>query len=147
MLKVFFKKWFLLTCSRTLQGHGHWVNVLALNTDYVMRTGAFDPAKATLVHEHTGRHPHLVMNLVFSLRVLPLYVSVVKCIMIERLKRLFETYRHCTRGSPGACLETLSSSSGFGPGTIPCLVIKYRLRETFLRIERQYWDVLGCFVK
>ncbi|XP_064460928.1 notchless protein homolog 1-like isoform X2 [Ornithodoros turicata] len=28
---------------RTLQCHGHWVNVLALNTDYVMRTGAFDP--------------------------------------------------------------------------------------------------------
>ena len=34
---------------RTLQGHGHWVNVLALSTDYVMRTGAFDPASATLV--------------------------------------------------------------------------------------------------
>ncbi len=32
---------------RTLQGHGHWVNVLALNTDYAMRTGAFDPAKFT----------------------------------------------------------------------------------------------------
>ncbi|XP_025092575.1 notchless protein homolog 1-like [Pomacea canaliculata] len=35
---------------RTLQGHGHWVNTMALNTDYVMRTGAFDPAKAELVH-------------------------------------------------------------------------------------------------
>ena len=34
---------------RTLQGHGHWVNTMALSTDYVMRTGAFDPAKATLV--------------------------------------------------------------------------------------------------
>lgn len=32
---------------RTLQGHGHWVNILALSSDYVMRTGAFDP-----------RHPH-----------------------------------------------------------------------------------------
>lgn len=30
---------------RTLQCHGHWVNVLALNTDYAMRTGAFDPRK------------------------------------------------------------------------------------------------------
>lgn len=30
---------------RTLQGHGHWVNVLALNTDHVMRTADFDPAK------------------------------------------------------------------------------------------------------
>ncbi|XP_045597662.1 notchless protein homolog 1 isoform X1 [Procambarus clarkii] len=28
---------------RTLQGHGHWVNTLALNTDYALRTGAFDP--------------------------------------------------------------------------------------------------------
>ena len=34
---------------RTLQGHGHWVNVLALNSDYVMRTGAFDPASASIV--------------------------------------------------------------------------------------------------
>lgn len=29
----------------TLQCHGHWVNVLALNTDYALRTGAFDPCK------------------------------------------------------------------------------------------------------
>ncbi len=36
---------------RTLQGHGHWVNVLALNTDYVMRTGAFEPSKAKIVYE------------------------------------------------------------------------------------------------
>ncbi|XP_061162712.1 notchless protein homolog 1-like [Saccostrea echinata] len=34
---------------RTLQGHGHWVNILALSTDYVMRTGAFDPANAKIV--------------------------------------------------------------------------------------------------
>jgi len=30
---------------RTLQGHGHWVNTMALNTDYVIRTGAYEPAK------------------------------------------------------------------------------------------------------
>ncbi|XP_053212357.1 notchless protein homolog 1-like isoform X2 [Panonychus citri] len=30
---------------RTLEGHGHWLNTLALSTDYVMRTGAFEPAK------------------------------------------------------------------------------------------------------
>ena len=36
---------------RTLQGHGHWVNVLALNTDYVIRTGAFDPKDAKIVHD------------------------------------------------------------------------------------------------
>lgn len=36
---------------RTLQGHGHWINTLALSTDYVIRTGAFDPAKATLVYK------------------------------------------------------------------------------------------------
>ncbi|XP_066551794.1 notchless protein homolog 1 isoform X1 [Amia ocellicauda] len=33
---------------RTLQGHAHWVNTLALSTDYVLRTGAFDPAEATV---------------------------------------------------------------------------------------------------
>lgn len=30
---------------RTLQGHAHWVNTLALSTDYVLRTGPFDPTK------------------------------------------------------------------------------------------------------
>lgn len=29
---------------RTLEGHGHWVNTLALSTDYVLRTAAFDPS-------------------------------------------------------------------------------------------------------
>ncbi|XP_048757057.1 notchless protein homolog 1-like [Ostrea edulis] len=38
---------------RTLQGHGHWVNILALSTDYVMRTGAFEPANATIVPRDT----------------------------------------------------------------------------------------------
>lgn len=32
---------------RTLQGHGHWVNTMALSTDYVLRTGPFDPAVST----------------------------------------------------------------------------------------------------
>eukprot|EP01130_Rhizamoeba_saxonica_P002527 TRINITY_DN12314_c0_g1_i1.p1 TRINITY_DN12314_c0_g1~~TRINITY_DN12314_c0_g1_i1.p1 ORF type:complete len:495 (-),score=106.37 TRINITY_DN12314_c0_g1_i1:169-1653(-) len=27
---------------RVLKGHGHWVNTLSLNTDYVLRTGAYD---------------------------------------------------------------------------------------------------------
>uniref|UniRef100_A0A0E0M4Y2 Uncharacterized protein n=1 Tax=Oryza punctata TaxID=4537 RepID=A0A0E0M4Y2_ORYPU len=31
---------------KTLQGHGHWVNSLALSTEYVLRTGAYD---------HTGK--------------------------------------------------------------------------------------------
>jgi ribosome assembly protein 4 len=31
---------------RTLVGHAHWVNTLSLNTDYVLRTGAYD---------HTGK--------------------------------------------------------------------------------------------
>ena len=35
---------------RTLQGHGHWVNTMALSTDYALRTGAFDPADRTLEH-------------------------------------------------------------------------------------------------
>ncbi|ESO97892.1 hypothetical protein LOTGIDRAFT_209088 [Lottia gigantea] len=36
---------------RTLQGHGHWVNTMALSTDYAMRTGWFDPKNATIVKE------------------------------------------------------------------------------------------------
>lgn len=28
---------------RTLEGHAHWVNTLALSTDYVLRTGPFHP--------------------------------------------------------------------------------------------------------
>ncbi|XP_071042313.1 notchless protein homolog 1 [Parasteatoda tepidariorum] len=35
---------------RTLEGHGHWVNIIALNTDYVMRTGPYDPSKADIVY-------------------------------------------------------------------------------------------------
>ncbi|CAF3699972.1 unnamed protein product [Rotaria socialis] len=30
---------------RTLDGHAHWVNTLALSTDYVLRTGAYEPSK------------------------------------------------------------------------------------------------------
>ena len=33
---------------RSLKGHGHWVNTLALSTEHVLRTGAFD---------HTGASP------------------------------------------------------------------------------------------
>ncbi|XP_006640993.1 notchless protein homolog 1 [Lepisosteus oculatus] len=33
---------------RTLLGHAHWVNTLALSTDYVLRTGAFEPADAKI---------------------------------------------------------------------------------------------------
>jgi len=34
------------TYCRALRGHAHWVNSLALNTSYITRTGAFEPAKA-----------------------------------------------------------------------------------------------------
>lgn len=30
---------------RTLEGHAHWVNTLALSTDYVIRTGFYEPEK------------------------------------------------------------------------------------------------------
>lgn len=30
---------------RSLDGHAHWVNTLALNCDYIVRTGPFDPEK------------------------------------------------------------------------------------------------------
>ncbi|CAH2077330.1 unnamed protein product [Thlaspi arvense] len=40
-----------LCLKAQLKGHGHWVNSLALSTDYVLRTGAFD---------HTGKQPEEV---------------------------------------------------------------------------------------
>ena len=40
---------------RTLQGHAHWVNTLALSTDYVMRTGAYDPAKTYQSHSASSK--------------------------------------------------------------------------------------------
>lgn len=33
---------------RSLKGHGHWVNHLALSSEHALRTGAFD---------HTGASP------------------------------------------------------------------------------------------
>jgi len=30
---------------RTFSGHAHWVNNIALSTDYVLRTGPFHPVK------------------------------------------------------------------------------------------------------
>lgn len=38
---------------RNLDGHGHWVNTLALNSDYILRTGAFDPKDATHIRSQT----------------------------------------------------------------------------------------------
>lgn len=32
--------------QQTLDGHAHWVNTLALSTDYAMRLGSFDPELA-----------------------------------------------------------------------------------------------------
>ena len=29
---------------RTLEGHAHWVNTLALSTEYILRIGIYDPA-------------------------------------------------------------------------------------------------------
>ena len=33
------------TLKQTLTGHAHWVNTLALSTDYALRLGSFDPEK------------------------------------------------------------------------------------------------------
>ena len=44
-VKVWDAKMGNLMCE--LKGHAHWVNTLALSTDYVLQTGPFD---------HTGKH-------------------------------------------------------------------------------------------
>ncbi|KFD56014.1 hypothetical protein M513_03138 [Trichuris suis] len=42
---------------RTLSGHAHWVNSIALHTDYALRCGAFDPKDA-----HSRKAPTLNTN-------------------------------------------------------------------------------------
>lgn len=46
---------------RTLQGHGHWVNTIALNTDYVLRTGPYDPSKASLVYRDINETGKIIL--------------------------------------------------------------------------------------
>jgi len=48
---------------RTLAGHAHWVNTLALSTDYALRTGAFDPADKTKQHAAEGLDADGLKNL------------------------------------------------------------------------------------
>ena len=57
---------------RTLTGHGHRVNALALSSDYVLRTGPFDhrgkveedPVRAAKerYEEHTGGQPERLVS-------------------------------------------------------------------------------------
>lgn len=37
--------------TQELKGHAHWVNTLALSTDYVLRTGCFDHTQKTFDNE------------------------------------------------------------------------------------------------
>jgi len=37
---------------RTLEGHAHWVNTLALSTDYVLRTGYYEPSNERVTDDY-----------------------------------------------------------------------------------------------
>ncbi|CAI2347312.1 unnamed protein product [Caenorhabditis sp. 36 PRJEB53466] len=39
------------TLCRNMTGHAHWINTLALNTDYVLRTSCFEPSKRCIKPE------------------------------------------------------------------------------------------------
>lgn len=42
---------------RTLEGHAHWVNTLALSTEWVLKTGPFDPVEASnFTHNHNSEY-------------------------------------------------------------------------------------------
>jgi len=45
---------------RTLTGHAHWVNTMTLSTDYVLRTGAYDPSKASIVPKPNTDKPDIL---------------------------------------------------------------------------------------
>jgi ribosome assembly protein 4 len=56
---------------RTLQGHGHWVNSLALNTDYAIRTGASDPKKLMqTVPEHINNGKPFELFILIRIRII-----------------------------------------------------------------------------
>lgn len=55
---------------RTLEGHGHWVNSLALNSDYVIRTGAFDPKDASFVKNDISNTPSTIIIYNKSIRII-----------------------------------------------------------------------------
>lgn len=38
----------IFQCVQTLKGHAHWINTMALNTDHLLRTGAFDNKNTTI---------------------------------------------------------------------------------------------------
>jgi len=41
---------------RSLEGHAHWVNTLALSTDYVLRTGPSDPVTGLRVDHSDSKY-------------------------------------------------------------------------------------------
>ena len=40
---------------RSLKGHGHWVNSLALSTEYALRTGAYDHTATAPADAHEAK--------------------------------------------------------------------------------------------
>ena len=58
---------------RTLEGHGHWVNTIALSTDFVLRTGFFD---------YTGRIPKDENQGMFINIRQFIYLSIYLCICL-----------------------------------------------------------------
>jgi hypothetical protein len=44
---------------RSLEGHGHWVNTMALSTDFVLRTGAHDVKRLTFDTPEKGSSSRL----------------------------------------------------------------------------------------
>ena len=45
--------------TQELKGHGHWVNTLALSTDYVLRTGCYDQTKKEFA-DHKEMHKYAI---------------------------------------------------------------------------------------
>lgn len=45
--------------KQTLTGHAHWVNTLALSTDYAIRLGSFNPEKKTNQQQTTDQNVDL----------------------------------------------------------------------------------------
>jgi hypothetical protein len=80
------------TLVRVLEGHAHWVNTLALNTDYAIRTGPYDYKGNRPQDEKEGKFPFLVCCLFylfkFLLLLLGMYLSnfiYYFCVQLSKL--------------------------------------------------------------
>lgn len=67
---------------RTLEGHAHWVNTLALSTDYVLRTGPFHPVsdqiKSKIDDSKSPNHWHKICYILWNSIIVVMPIAIFR---------------------------------------------------------------------